>query len=79
MKTHLAVVLQGEIKGKSDNALSLGTTRDFQTLDNPGDTLVLKTRVLSFSVLANDSKVDARVTRGETRKGLAKDYRRINI
>lgn len=40
---------------------------------------MLKTRVLSFGVLTDDSKVDVGVTRGEARKGLAKNHRRVNV
>ena len=74
VKTHLAVILQGKIEGKSNNALSLIAARDFQTLDDAGNALVLKAGVLSFGVFTDDSEVDVGVTRGEARKGLAKDY-----
>lgn len=79
VKTHLAVVLQGEIESKSNNALGLGAARDFQTLDDARDALVLKAGVLSFSVFANYSEVDVGVTCGETRKGFTKDDRGVNV
>jgi len=78
-KFHLAVVLQGEIKGKSNNTLGLVTSGDFQTLDNTGNTLVFKARVLSLGILTNDGEVDVGVTRGEARERLAKDNRRVNV
>lgn len=40
---------------------------------------MLEAGVLSFSVLTDDSEVDVGMTRGEARKGLAKDNRRVNV
>jgi hypothetical protein len=76
---HLAVVLQGKIKGESNDTFCLGTGRDFQTLDDTGDTLMFKARVLSLGILTDDSEVYVGVTRREAREGLAKNNRRVDV
>lgn len=44
-----------------------------------GTHLVLETRVLSLSVLTDDSKVDVSVTGGESGNGFAEDERGVNV
>ena len=76
---YLAVILQGKVESETDNSLSLGASRDLQALNDTGVALVFETRVLTLSVLTNDSKVDVAMTGRESREGLAKDDGGINI
>jgi hypothetical protein len=77
--TYLAAILKSEIESKAGDALCLGTCRYLQRLDNARITLVFEAGVLALGVLTNYGKVDIGVAGGDTRKGLAKDYRGINV
>jgi hypothetical protein len=58
VRAYFAVVLEGKVERKSRDSLSFGTSGDLQTLHDTGETLVLETRVLSFSVFTNDGEVN---------------------
>jgi hypothetical protein len=77
--SYLAVVLKGKVKGKAADTLSFGAGRNLQALDDARVALVLKARVLTLCVFTNDGKVDIAMTGRESREGLAKNDRSINI
>lgn len=53
-----AAVGEGKGKSKLGDALRLGAGDNFEGLNNAGDTLVLKTRVLTLGVLTDDTQVN---------------------
>ena len=56
-----AVVGQGKGEGELGDALGLGAGDDLERLDDAGDGLVLKARVLALGVLTDDAEVDVLV------------------
>ena len=72
MNAHLAVVLEGKIKSEARDALCLGSSHNFQALDDTGITLMLQARVFTLGVFAYDGKVDVGVANRKSWQGLAK-------
>jgi hypothetical protein len=76
---YLAAVPESEVEGKAGDALRLGTRGYLQGFDNARITLMLETRILALSVLANYGKVDIGMTGGDPGERFAQDYRCVNV
>lgn len=79
IRNYLAVVLEGKVKRKAADTLSLRARGHLQALHNAGEALVLKARVLTLRVLTDDGEVHVVVTRREARERLAQDNGRVDV
>lgn len=77
--TNLPVVLKSKVKGEPSDSLGLGPGRDLQGLNDTGERLVLKTRVLALSVLTDNSKVDVRMSSSQAGQRFADNDRSVDI
>lgn len=79
MNAHLAVVLEGKVKGEARDTFCLCSGHHFQAFDDTGVTLMLQPRVFTFGVFTYDGKVNVGVTSRESRQGLAEYNRGVNV
>lgn len=75
----LAVVGQGEGKGKLCDALRLCARDDLERFDHAADGLVLEPRVLALGVLTDDAEVDVLVTSVVARDVLDEHNGRVDV